>query len=971
MPIITKTEWIEHYPRIAYTPFTRIEDESNLQNMQEVIDEMVRHIKKYYEDIRVGNEKDNSPLDSWVVSVLELQRITSRRNRQFFFLEYLKTFPKDNYKEYASDGDAPAKGSFETRSIPPEPLRDVILLKRAFTLSGLSLSLDKAGTIIRFIAPDMPDNIFMQEVPYYVIEHTGDKKMAPANILLAIEIIENDGERFSYIVDKRATDRGDYTVRKGTKVLPGPTGESIEYEGIYYSAFEGKEKFIRVAPSLNNLVIKDIPQPQCNAVSIPDAQVRKDKYTPNLLLVNMRGPFTLNKCNQEEYRVEIGRSLPFDLMFKVEHEGIGVDDSIFEDVSEKWLTIKKGETVSDGFYRKIVAESINKDGYFVEKITEVKPLKPYLSIVLTNGRINTSVSDEGCKVFAFVTPAVHEGEKITISISPTNLSCIAPDSRIKVTVRNGTAKVGEDYSEEFDSHDRGLTYEGSIEENIVLSFDAIKDSVSEDVENLFIDVETTNCKIGESNKQTFEVKIYDEGVDIPDDLNYDCGVTIDIPKIITPQGTASHIVTGKLKLPAPATQDSCYTIKSDDGSAKAGENYKILTPMPITIKKGDTEASFQIEGIPDTNRDSFSGSFSLTVVNAERCSSDKKCKIMTPSTSITVFQPPVVQQGRNIVVGDVDIEPYDIKELKTIGHQAIECDDKSDVHSGIDGRVYENISDLSSIDPDTGSQKEGVVPGAITMSLTMTAYRAIEREEKDIATQRPTYRLETLNISVCAVLGSVDGIQDENGDILAQGFPKEKIPKDGEPVVYIGPKQEFVSITRHIRGEDFSIYEIDIANIVSQYVVKHSDDEEDKIEYFTDADSVRILQNELSAEKQIKKNEVVVGDIGTPGAITHYKHVGLNPKWPVVATYGGSESIANIEGSHIISTGSGLIPAVYKIGQEDYRKYILKGLKEPLTLFLTNKMMVFVVKDINAPLSQNRKIQFLWQNYEKFNAGEQ
>jgi len=217
---------------------------------------------------------------------------------------------------------------------------------------------------------------------------------------------------------------------------------------------------------------------------------------------------------------------------------------------------------------------------------------------------------------------------------------------------------------------------------------------------------------------------------------------------------------------------------------------------------------------------------------------------------------------------------------------------------------------------------------------------------------------------------ALDGIQNEDGDILAQGFPKEQIPKDGEPVVYIGPTTEFVSITRHIRGDNFSIYEIDIAKIVSQYVVNHNTDQEENIDYFAEPDAVRILQNELSAEKQIKKNEVVVSDIGTPGAITHYKHVGLNPKWPVVATYGGSESIANIEGSHIISTGSGLIPAVYKIGQEDYRKYISKGLQETLTLFLTDKMLIFVVKDIPAPLSQNRKIQFLWQNAEKYNNGE-
>jgi len=297
-----------------------------------------------------------------------------------------------------------------------------------------------------------------------------------------------------------------------------------------------------------------------------------------------------------------------------------------------------------------------------------------------------------------------------------------------------------------------------------------------------------------------------------------------------------------------------------------------------------------------------------------------------------------------VLPGEVDIVERKGVVLSFDGEIGkVGCTGNPSVKSGISPSEFGNISDLYSIDPDTGKQEYGEVPGAATLSLRAGISKLTEEGV-----------LETGILNICAVLGAIDGCQDSNGDILAQKKTKDNIPECSTEVIYIGPDSSFVGITDYSRDGDTSVFDVDIVKAVSkaQYV-------EGGTGQFLGAQDVVIARDGDSVDELAKQGKVVVHSIGTPGALFALKHSGTDPFWPIVQTYGGSEATEMVTGSHIISSGLGPIPVVTFSATDKFSGDSTLG-QGNWGMIINKKSITFLLKDMKAPLSQNRDVKYQW-----------
>jgi hypothetical protein len=253
------------------------------------------------------------------------------------------------------------------------------------------------------------------------------------------------------------------------------------------------------------------------------------------------------------------------------------------------------------------------------------------------------------------------------------------------------------------------------------------------------------------------------------------------------------------------------------------------------------------------------------------------------------------------------------------------------------------------------NQEFGEVPGAVTMTFMLMANKLEKISYAEYPADRrkadekgyTLYRMRVEPFTVCAVFGCVDGKQDENGDILAQGLPQDEIT-GGANTVYVGPTADFMSITTHSRGTNSSWYRIDIEQIVKRMNMYSGE-------------PISISANSADAIDQIKPGQIIITDISTPGGIMRFKHAGSDPKWPVIAGGGGSPAASITGGSHVIMSGySPLGSTVYtnSWSASAYNNVDLKG--GYIQLYVNIASIEVAVGDKPAPFSQNRLIKFQW-----------
>ena len=421
-----------------------------------------------------------------------------------------------------------------------------------------------------------------------------------------------------------------------------------------------------------------------------------------------------------------------------------------------------------------------------------------------------------------------------------------------------------------------------------------------------------------------------------------------IPPPVVESGKES---VGRIVVPSVSSNESCYTVTAIDGSAKIGEDYKFkdtdLPSVVVSIPAGETEGEFTIIGV-GSGDEVNSGSFKL--VASVRC--PNSCPIdETPKTSITMNFgsgtggtpdiPEVPTPGTPILPQVPNID--NIVNIASIQRGC--SDDVPAMGSGISGTVCENISDLSSIDPDTGEQDHGIVPGAITFGISLIAGDVEENAEID-GEIIPGTTMKTAMMTICGTLGAIDGNQNENGDVLAQGLSCDEIP-EGNSKIYIGPSSNFLEITSYERRDDTSYFTISVADMLGDFKPEEKDTE--------------IACSPLSLEKQASWDKVKIGNISMTGAMTHYKHAGSDPFWPVVSSFGGSEATSLSCGSHVISSGGGIMPVIIYTNEDGLGEY-----RDALPshghffMFIGKTQVIFAVKDIPAGLSQNRTVTFQW-----------
>ena len=290
--------------------------------------------------------------------------------------------------------------------------------------------------------------------------------------------------------------------------------------------------------------------------------------------------------------------------------------------------------------------------------------------------------------------------------------------------------------------------------------------------------------------------------------------------------------------------------------------------------------------------------------------------------------------------------------------------------SGIDGATASNISDLTSIDPDTSSQTEGEVPGAISMTLNMRLTKYAP--EMNQSTGAIDDVVESGVVKLCVTLGVVDGVSNEDGDVLAQGLSQSEIEEaGGEPKVYVGPTPMFKAVTtlerRTIAGKEVSVFTMGVASLVennAQYANGGNFmtywDPSDGVEKTA---TVQLKPNSYKQEEETALGVISCGEFSTAGMTYSYKHNSGKPDQPIVIGHGGSSEVDFINGNRIVSTIPTKIPNVIVVSDAAAAEAEISSLNpadNQVQFIMTNDSIVACVPDAKAMLSGNRDVKCIW-----------
>ena len=295
------------------------------------------------------------------------------------------------------------------------------------------------------------------------------------------------------------------------------------------------------------------------------------------------------------------------------------------------------------------------------------------------------------------------------------------------------------------------------------------------------------------------------------------------------------------------------------------------------------------------------------------------------------------------------------------------CDEEESIkESGISPSSSTNISDLTSLDPNAPTQEEGDVPGAYSFKLSMKATKYVPYESEG----RIVNVVESTNIDMCITLGIIDGIVDEGGDVLAQGYSKDEIPT-GEAIVYVSGHSlmdNFLSMERVTIGEfEASKFKFDLSSLIAEKLINKSTGK--NFITYTDITTgqesnavVKISSKDTENQEEDTPYKVVlVGNFRTPGALFSYKHAGQDPAYPIVTGYAGSSEVNFINGTRLVGTAPSPIPNTTYTNEDDASNAIenIDLTVNTVHFFINKTTLEIVIRDTKAVFSENRTIKIM------------
>lgn len=310
-----------------------------------------------------------------------------------------------------------------------------------------------------------------------------------------------------------------------------------------------------------------------------------------------------------------------------------------------------------------------------------------------------------------------------------------------------------------------------------------------------------------------------------------------------------------------------------------------------------------------------------------------------------------------------------------IVNKAVDCATCSGVPSGtsgIDPAIKSNISDITTIESEAGSQAEGDTPGALGMTLNMKLSKYVPKINQFTGVVDDV--VETGEVKICMTLGVVDGLKDAGGDILAQGLSQDEIDSTAATAtneIYVGPSSEFRAYTDMVRqtigGEEASVFTVRLADIIADTAIDQQTNDNftkywDPFNESWEVADVKLAGDSTSLETDAPFGTVLTGEFKTPGMIYSYKHAGQNPDHPVVTGYSGSSEVDFINGTKLTATVPGPLPQTVVTNDVDASAQIAAlNLADGNVYFFVNlATLQVVIKDTDSFLSENRKVKVMW-----------
>ena len=305
--------------------------------------------------------------------------------------------------------------------------------------------------------------------------------------------------------------------------------------------------------------------------------------------------------------------------------------------------------------------------------------------------------------------------------------------------------------------------------------------------------------------------------------------------------------------------------------------------------------------------------------------------------------------------------------------------DEPTCSSLIDPSKVENISDLSSIFVETGEQEYGEVPASITIPFNLILSKLRRNGEDSEIYEEINKTMQSIELT----MGCIDGLQNIDGDVLSQGLSQLEIDdmlanNELAAVTYICPNsvsKEILSLTRvphpTIQNKKIgSLFTVDMDKFINEKLVLDGEDcqpEGKPFGEYEDEDGFpkksEILMNTMDMDDQEISAEglVLVESIGTPGYTSAFKHAGPNPKKPIVIGYNGSAEMSLFDKDRVVgTTPSRYMKVIHTYGENIFQAiYKNENESDHVIIFITDKDIKIYVKDVYAPLSQNRVLKVI------------
>ncbi len=964
---IVQTEWFNPIS-VEMPSFEEIDGEMIANISNGAASTMGIELKSYVDPVRFANRNSNEPIPG-SIGGFEPVVAGSHENRVYMLDYAVIESAEDADEGYNSTGSADPMGIFAGSSMPIVPIGEVIKGNIAMSLDGLL----PGSTVLVYSPSSSADLTYIGSMLGYSTKAYGNDFFVPDDtLLIAVPPVAVGQTNIPLIYDTKPG----YSVSSGTVPVENPDGTTRESPGIFVGS-----KFIMYSrEELDvNIVLSgsDFLQPDCTAKELPDLPIGPTPPFPpppivpsppplgpgEVLLINLVGPESVNACNTTEgYSVEISKTLSQDIHIGLAFpknapgvKGFGSGES-----NEFETTILAGEFKSNPTTIAALCEqedcvgSVDVGISAVNFHTDPEPKHMFIQKNMHTAIIDESEDCSGSSddlVFINLDgPATveegHDTEEYYVEISePSTAQILITLLMVDKTTEFSDTQGFKD-SILHDRYRKIVTIPIGETRSTTAIIETENDVIDDNMEIFEVNIETLDFGGSPTPPLMFTNRKKETAIIENNLMEGACMVEITGPA--DPEMNTSQDFLIKISSPHTEDLEVELTVTNPSGTT---------SPTHVTIEAGETQKIFPVI-VGGLANGVDNGDFSVEISNSEVF--DAYCDGMWGDIS----------GGQNVGFfgsvrrGGEEEEEEHPEVIMSVGSTALGCDDNEDSSesSTISPSIFSNISDLSSV-PTNGTQEEGDVPGAVIVSISLTATK-IEKYEASEDADPEYVRYDGMVIqkigqaTVCLVLGCIDGKEDDKGDVLAQGYSAGDIP-EGDEITYIGPTITQRSQVRYARDDvhKFSTFTLPLSSIIANITDTTTSSP------FPSGMSAETVDSPGTITGLAKKEVVKIGNIATSGMMFYYKHAGKDPKWPIVGGYGGSSSLSLTTGTKIVGSSGGPLPTVIHTHEDTADSYLPSVASSPNTsfMYINKDSVTWVLKDVPAPLSEKRIIQFRYE----------